>query len=101
MAYYQAVIHGNKYAHIFPVSGQLSKQQLGNEASDPGAQVTAYHGTSDTVVSSGGGKAAVKLLKAEGVSVRFKEFKGGHHGVFTNMKSRITQAIEKRLLSLK
>jgi len=100
MAYYQAIIHGNKYSHIFPVSGQLSRQQLGSEVSDPGAQVTAYHGTSDTVVSSGGGKAAVKLLKAEGVSARLTEFKGGHHGVFTNMKRRITQAVEEQLLSL-
>lgn len=56
MAYYQAVKHGDVYSYIFPVSGQLSKELLGDESSSPGAEVFAFHGKNDNVISISGGK---------------------------------------------
>jgi len=34
MAYYQAYTHGNTYSYIFPISGNLSKKNLGDSAYD-------------------------------------------------------------------
>ncbi len=101
MAYYQSVKYGDTYSRIFPVSGQLSDTALGDDLSSPGADVLAFHGTSDRVVSIGGGKMAVKVLQDKGVRVTFTEFDGGHHGIFTNMKSEITKAVEQQLESLR
>ncbi len=97
MAYYQAVKHGNRYSYIFPVSGGLSNKLLGNESSRPGAKVHAFHGRNDSVVSIYKGKNAVNILRAKGIDVRFTEFDGGHHGIFLDMKPKITQAIEQEL----
>lgn len=96
MAYYQAVNYGDMYSYIFPVSGNLSYDQLGEGDSTPGAPVHAFHGKSDSIVSFSGGKQAVKILEEQGVAVKFTEFKGGHHGIFIEMKSQITQAIEEK-----
>ncbi len=97
MAYYQAAVHGNSYSYVFPISGQLSREQLGDHSYRPGAEVFGYHGTTDNVVSFSGGQNAVNILKENGVSVSFTEFSGGHLGIFTNMKAKITQAIEQKL----
>ncbi len=100
MAYYQAVKHGNSYSYIFPVSGLLSNEELGDGTFKTGAKVFAFHGKKDSLVSIRGGKKAVDILQEKGVKVEFVEFDGGHHGLFTNMKSRITQAIEQKIKSL-
>ena len=100
MAYYQAVIHGNRYSYIFPVSGQLSNELLSDESARPGAKVHSFHGKNDSVISFSGGENAVNILKENNINVMFTGFDGGHHGIFTNMKSEITQAIELKLQSL-
>jgi predicted esterase len=100
MAYYQAANHGDLYSYIFPVSGQLSYDQLGEEDSNPGAIVHAFHGKADRVLSISGGRNAVKILQEQGVEVEFTEFDSGHHGIFTDMKSQITQAVEDKIGSL-
>ncbi len=101
MAYYQAVNHGDTYSYIIAVSGQLNETRLGGEPSRPGAEVHAFHGKSDTVVGVGGGKGAVRLLQARGVNVTMTEFAGGHLGIFTDMKSEITRAVEQQLERLR
>ncbi len=101
MAYYQAVKHGDSYSYIFPVSGQLSNELLGDESSKPGAEVYAFHGRNDNVISITGGKNAVSILQAKGVNVKLTEFNGNHHGIFTVMKSKITRVIEQKIASLK
>ena len=101
MAYYQAVKYGNSYSSIFPVSGRLSKEFLGDQSGRRGARVFAFHGKNDSVISISGGKNAAKLLRRNGVNVKFAEFDGGHQGIFSNMKSRITQVIEQELERLK
>ncbi|MEC4677162.1 MAG: hypothetical protein VST69_00210, partial [Nitrospirota bacterium] len=100
MAYYQAVKHGNRYSYIFPVSGQLSKDLLGDEVFNVGAQVIAFHGLNDSIVSISGGRSAVNLLRENGADVSISEFKGGHQGIFTVMKSKITETIEEKIASL-
>jgi predicted esterase len=100
MAYYQAVKHGNSYAYIFPISGLLFSEQLGGRSSRPSAKVYAYHGKNDQVVAFSAGEEAIRLLKKRGVSVSFTEFEGGHHGLFSDMKSKITLAVEDKLKSL-
>ena len=97
MAYFQAMKHGNNYSYVFPVSGMLSKEYLGNNSSMPGAKVYAYHGKNDSVVSFGGGKNAAALLREGGVDVKFTAFDGDHHGIFRKMKPVITEAIEQKL----
>ncbi|NOQ37217.1 MAG: hypothetical protein GQ569_15210 [Methylococcaceae bacterium] len=99
MAYYQAVKHGNSYSYIFPISSLLASEKLGDSSSQPSAKVYAYHGKSDTVIPFSEGKKTVKLLKKKKVEVSFIPFEGGHHGLFSEMKSEITQAIEERLQS--
>ncbi len=100
MAYYQALKYGNNYSYVFPISGMLSQEYLADNSSTPGAKVFAYHGKSDDVVSFGSGMNAAKLLREHGVDVKFTKFNGGHLGIFTNMKSEITQAIEQKLNTL-
>lgn len=99
-AYYQAVKHGNCYSYIFPISSLLAKEKLGDSSSNPSAKVYAYHGKSDDVIPFSEGKKTVNLLKKKKVNVSFTEFEGGHHGVFTDMKSPLTQAIEEKLKCL-
>ena len=53
------------------------------------------------MISISGGKNAVKILRRNGVNVRFVEFDGGHHGLFADMKSKITKVIEQNLEELK
>lgn len=101
MAYYQAVKHGRSYSYIFPVSGNLSNDLLGDDSSDPGAKVYAYHGKSDNVLSVGGGRNAAEILSSKGIDVSLTEFDGGHLGIFKSMKTDITNAVEKKILSLK
>lgn len=100
MAYYQALKYGNRYSYIFPVSGKLNKDLIGDDLFEPGSAVFAYHGKSDNLVSIGAGKNAVKLLLENGVDIKFNEFSGGHLGLFTNMKTEITQAIEEKIEKL-
>jgi predicted esterase len=100
MAYYQAAKHGNQYSYVFPISGQLTSDQLGKLNAHPSAKVHAYHGRNDAVLSISGGRAAVEILRKNGVEVEFTEFEGGHLGVFTDMKPVITRAIEKELAAL-
>ena len=100
MAYYQAIKYGDCFSYIFPVSGLMTKEQLGDGLIKPSANVCAYHGKSDEVVSFSAGKVAVKLLKKKGINVSFTEFESGHQGIFTDMKVAITQAIESKLQSL-
>ena len=100
MAYYQAVKHGNSYSYIFPISGTLSTKEFGSGASKTGAKVFAFHGTKDQVIAISGGKTAEKILQDNGVTVKFTEFDGGHHGIYTNMKSKITHAVEQKMRSL-
>jgi len=100
MAYYQAIKHGDSYSYIFPVSGQLSNALLGDTSFRRGAKVYAFHGTKDNVISISGGREAINILRANGALVKLTEFDGDHHGIFTNMKTRITQAVEQKLTSL-
>ncbi|MEE9335396.1 MAG: hypothetical protein V3U65_15000 [Granulosicoccaceae bacterium] len=100
MAYYQAVKHGDSYSYIFPVSGKLSPDLFSDKSFSTGAKVLAFHGKNDGVISSSGGKTAVKILQANGVGVKFVEFDGGHLGIFKEMKPEITKAIEQKLLIL-
>ena len=100
MAYYQAVRHGNSYSYIFPVSGQLSDQHLPDETVRSGAEVFAFHGKLDRVISINKGKIAVDLLRDRAVPVQLTEFDGNHHGIFTNMKPTITRLIEKKMTRL-
>lgn len=93
MAYYQAVKYGNNYSYIFPVSGRLSNDLLGEKPFRQGAKVLAFHGKKDSVVSFNSGKQAVNILQENGVKVEFVEFDGGHHGIFTDMKPEITKAV--------
>ncbi len=100
MAYYQAVKYGHIYSHIFPISGQMSQKILGDESSSIEAEVHAYHGRNDGVVSFGGGQNGVKILQEKGAKATMTPFKGNHHGIFTNMKTTITRAVEEKLQSL-
>lgn len=101
MAYYQAVKYGNSYSYIFPVSGRLSNEVLGEEPLRQGAEVLAFHGKKDSVVSISGGRGAVNILQENGVTVKFVEFDGGHLGIFDEMKPTITQAIDQKIQSLR
>ncbi len=100
IAYYQALKHGDCYSYIVPVSGGLSNDLLGYESAKPGAKVFALHGKKDSLARITEGRRAVDILKRNGVDVAFTEFDGNHHGIFTNMKPKITMAIEKHLLRL-
>lgn len=100
MAYYQALQHGNYYSHIFPISGRLTQQDIGDQTGQTSSNVHAYHGKSDSVVSFSSGMSAVKILESEGATVDFTPFDGGHHGIFAEMKSEITHAVEEKLESL-
>ena len=100
MAYYQAIKHGNSYSYIIPVSGRLSKDLLGDDAISLGAKIFAFHGKDDGVVSIGGGRNAVNILKENGAYAKFVEFDGGHHGIFNQMKSRISQLVNQKIESL-
>ncbi len=100
MAYYQAIKHGNSYSYIFPVSGRLSKELLGDGSISLGAKVFAFHGKSDGVVSINGGRNAVNILKKNGAFANFVEFDGGHHGIFNQMKSEISDLVNKKIVSL-
>ena len=100
MAYYQAAKHGDIYSSIFPVSGSLSKDLIGNSLNYSKVTVHAFHGKSDGVVSISGGREAAKILRAKKIKLQFTEFDGGHQGIFTKMKSKITHAVEKKIKGL-
>ncbi len=100
MAYYQAAKYGSQYSYVFPISGQLTLDQLGDLSANPGAKVHAYHGRNDAVLSISGGRNAVKILRENGVQVELTEFEGGHLGVFDEIKPLITRTIEKKLADL-
>lgn len=100
MAYYQAVKHGDNYSYIFPISSLLAKEKLGDPSSSPDAKVFAYHGKNDEVIAFSEGKKTFKLLKRKKVNICFTEFESGHHGIYTDMKAKITQAVENKLNSL-
>ena len=97
MAFYQALKRGDIYAAIFPVSGQLNQEMLGEGSIRTGASVFAYHGSADRVISIAGAKNAIALLHSSGVVAELTEFNGGHHGIFNNMKAQITQTVEQVL----
>jgi len=100
MAYHQAATQGQSYAYIFPISGLLLNEQLHGFSPNPGAMVFSYHGKKDEVVAFSAGKNAIKLLKSSGIKVNFTAFNSGHHGIFNDMKTEITQVIEEKLYSL-
>jgi len=100
MAYYQAIKHGDSYSYIFSISSLLAKEKLGSTSSEPGAKVYAYHGKSDEVIAFSEGKKTFKLLKRKKVNICFTGFEGGHHGLFAEMKSEITLALEKKLAKI-
>jgi len=100
MAYYQAVKHGNSYSYIFPVSGLLTNEQLGKGRLRSNVRVYAYHGKSDEVIPFSAAKKAVHILKKNKVLVSFTAFESGHQGIFSDMKSEITQIVEEKLLKL-
>lgn len=97
MAYYQAINHGDIYSDVFAISGLLANEKLGDNAAKSGANVYAYHGKSDEVIPFSEAKKTVRLLKKKKVNVSFISFDNGHHGLFTDMKSEITQAVETSL----
>lgn len=97
MAYYQALKFGGSYSYIFPVSGRLDKNLVDTSSFNTGAPVIAYHGKNDKVVPLNGGVAASSLLRENGAEVEFNEFPGGHHGLYYEMQSDITQAIEQKM----
>jgi len=39
-------------------------------------------------------------MKPKDIHVSLTEYNGGHHGIFTSMKTKITNAIENKILSL-
>lgn len=100
MAYYQAAKHGDIYSSIFPISGSLSKDLISNSLNYSKVSVHAFHGKNDTVVSISGGREAVRILRAKKIKLHFTEFDGGHQGIFTKMKSKITRAVEQQINSL-
>ncbi|MCF6281364.1 MAG: hypothetical protein L3J28_03990 [Candidatus Polarisedimenticolaceae bacterium] len=100
MAYYQALKYGDSYSYIFPIAGALSKETLTAEPDRPGAKVYAYHGKSDKNIPFKAGQHASALLQQSGIRVKFNAFEGGHLGLFTSMKSTISQAIDKRVNTL-
>ncbi len=100
MAYYQAVKHGDSYSSIFPVSGRLSRDLLGDELSRPGAEVIAFHGRNDSVISVAEGRNAVDILQDNDIEVKFTAFDGGHLGIFIDEKANITRAVEQKLVDL-
>jgi len=93
MAYYQSVKHGDSYSYIFPISGQITEEHLGDNTVNSGAKVYAYHGKNDRVVSANAGRKAVDLLRLKNVRVKFVEFDGGHHGIFKEAKRDIFGSI--------
>jgi len=97
-AYHSALHFGDKYSYILPISGNL-RSSITSDL-NIGARVMAYHGTKDDVVSFGGGASAAKVLKEKGVNVSFKQFDGGHHGMFRGMKSEISAEVDKKLLEI-
>ncbi len=100
MAYYQSVKQGHRYAYIFPISGLLMIEQLGDKRTKTGAKVFAYHGKDDQVVPFSTGKKAVNILKKNGVNISFTMFEGGHQALFRDKKSQITHAVEEKIKSL-
>lgn len=100
MAYYQAVKYGDAYSYIFPVSGQLSEELLGDESSNIGAVVFAFHGKDDELVPISEGENAINILQTKGIEANLTEFDGGHLGIFTNMKSTIINTIKQKIAGL-
>ena len=88
------------YSYIFPISGGLLKTWLDNGSTNTGAEVIAFHGKNDELVSISEARQAVNILQDYGIEVNLTEFDGGHLGIFTNMKSAITQAVEERIVNL-
>ena len=101
MAYYQAVVYGDTYSYIFPVSGRLNKNMLSEDNTRSGANVYAFHGKRDSVISFNGGQNAVNMLLKRDINVNFFSFDGGHHGIFREMKSKISQMVGEKLESIR
>lgn len=100
MAYYQSVKQGHRYAYIFPISGLLMTEQLGDGTIRTNAKVFAYHGKTDQVVPFSAGKKAVNILKKKGVNISFTKFEGGHLALFGDNKFQITLAVEEKIKNL-
>jgi len=100
MAYYQAANYANSYSYIFPISGNLSGNLQTSNLAGSTTKVFAYHGSNDRVVSASGGRNAVKILESQGMDVNYTEFNGNHHGIYTSMKTEITNTLEEKILSL-
>ncbi len=100
MAYYQAVTHGSDYSYIFPVSGRLSKDNLPKNQRDIGAKVHAFHGKKDQVVAFPLGKKAVEILQENRVRTTLTEFDGGHQGIFSSMKTKITNIVQENIAEI-
>ena len=102
MAYYLSAAHPQQFSYIFPISGRLNQQQLtGIENKNSHVlKVFAFHGIQDSVINISGGRTAYQLLQDRGTRISFKEFQGGHHGVFTNVKPEISRLLDEKLMLL-
>ena len=97
MVYYQSVIYGSSYSAIFPVSGKLTEDMLLGQSTNSDATVYAFHGQQDKLISIANGRNAIEVLKKRNVNVQFNTFNGGHLGLFTDIKSDISQMIDEVL----
>jgi hypothetical protein len=52
---------------------------------------------SEGVMPVNGARTAVDILRKNNINADLLEFKSGHHGIFTNMKTAITHAVEQSL----
>ena len=102
MAYHLTAAHPEHFSYIFPVSGNMKKQNLAGlpRKNNRRLKVFAFHGAQDSLVNISGGRMAYQLLQGRGANIHFKEFQGGHLGIFTNMKDEITQLVDEKLKSL-
>ena len=103
MAYYLSAAHPEPFSYIFPVSGDMKQQTLTAipRTNNYHLKVFAFHGTQDKLISISGGRLAYQLLQGRGANIQFHEFQGGHLGIFTNMKSEISQLVDDKLKLLR
>lgn len=100
MAYYQAIVHGDSYSYIFPVSGMFNEKMLSDQPTRIGAKVYAFHGKSDSLVGFSGGLNAVNMLKDMGADATLTASDGGHQIISRGSKMAINQLIDEKLAQL-
>jgi len=99
MAYALAASYPRRYSLVVPVSGRLAgvAGDVPAEASGALARVVAFHGTRDTVIGIGSGRAACERLRALGLSVEFRERDGDHLMLFREVHAEINGLLNERL----